>query len=352
LLDLQELFLMIDHACLSMLMFCFCFSCSHALRLSHTINTHREDQIMSYMQREDSANCPPWSQCPEVYVDENLPELYKLSSRGVSMLMGVFTGSDHIDRRHAIRGLWKSSRNTVQSGHDLLRRFVICNNGNFSEKLRQEAEQYNDMIFLECQEGYRDGLLTTKVASFMKYFVNSFPEGSILFKTDDDTYVDTSKLLSTMARHLQSSEQYVYAGLQYSGGRPIRDKKSFWYEPFDAWSEKRYPRSMAGGPGYLLSYALVQDILKQRLPESYHLYNEDKAVGVWVHEVERKTKVDWVRLSATDGYQRSETAKLCDSMKIYAKQGWKGYPFIMQHHLSPQQLQCFSYEELRPSCFC
>lgn len=327
--------------------------CSHALRLP--LNTKsmpksmpKEDSTTFYM--EDSAKCPPWSQCPEMYVDHNDLSLSLqkrvLPSHRTLTLMAVFNGANLVDRRQAVRGLWNSSRNAIQSDDDLLRKFVICSDGHVLEQLRHEAENYKDILFLECTEGYSNGLLTMKTASLMKHFVDNFPKGSLLFKTDDDTYVDTYKLMSAMAHH--SQEEYVYAGLKYpKGGIPITDQKNPFYEPWNVWDQK-YPPSMAGGPGYLLSYRLVQDIVEQELPKRYPLYNEDKAVGVWVQEIEKNTKVNWVQLSATDGYNLN----LCKFMKRRAADSWTSYPFMMQHHLSPDHLKCFSYDDLKPSCFC
>jgi len=323
--------------------------CSHALRLLSTKNLSNEDTTSFYM--EHSKKCPPWSQCPETYVDHEDTSLSfeksMLPIKKTQMLMAVFTGADFVDRRQAVRGVWNSPRNSIQDTDGLLRKFVVCSNSHVLEHLRREADNYKDILFLECEEGYTKAYLTKKTASLMKYFVDNFSEGSILFKTDDDTYVDERKLLKKAATKFQISDHYVFAGLIYGVTRPIRNQSDPWYEPLSVWDED-YPPSMAGGPGYLLSYNLAQEILEQKLPERYCLYNEDRAVGVWVKEIQKRVHVNWIPMSATDGYNLD----LCKFMQFKFKHGWKSYPFIMQHHLSPDHITCFSYQELEPSCFC
>merc|ERR1719293_456501 len=147
------------------------------------------------------------------------------------------------------------------------------------------------------------------MASFLHEFTQDY-----FMKIDDDTFISTRRLCDLFTWRSQNGKdnQRAYFGVFAEGPResidgehvPIRDPSSPWYEPVEKFGRDVYPVSAKGGPGYILSRYLVQQIIDTGIAEFNELNNEDKAVGVWVDElVQQGEHVDIVNVPGTDGYE-------------------------------------------------
>mmetsp|Transcript_28248 Transcript_28248/g.52046 ORF Transcript_28248/g.52046 Transcript_28248/m.52046 type:complete len:386 (-) Transcript_28248:6-1163(-) len=258
------------------------------------------------------------------------------------MFVAVLTARSYpIGRRDAIRDLWKEVDDDTGFA---CTRFVICIAGmNETEETSwlAESQQFGDILFLPCDEGYAGGLLTKKLIALMKNFRHSSDQclkRPLMMKVDDDTFVNGHKFRKGVREVVQQfGTDNIYAGVQQPDvPAPIvfRDPDHSWYEPLSAWPEKYYPPSMFGGPGYVLSRNLIEKMLDEQVAESHVLYNEDKAVGAWVHLLKKRgTTINFVNIKGINGYRKAE----------WVRSGfWKDYPFILQHYVSPELIRCMT----------
>merc|ERR1740129_803597 len=111
-------------------------------------------------------------------------------------------------------------------------------------KLEQEYAKHEDIMFLQCEEGYAGGLLTKKLIASMQEFLARFPRTPFFFKTDDDTF----PVLPQIVSRVRQFNGRIIAGVLNTGGHPHRDPRDHWYEPYDVWPESVYPPGPAGGP--------------------------------------------------------------------------------------------------------
>lgn len=245
--------------------------------------------------------------------------------RNPDMFVAVFSAKFKEARRHAARWAWHGAKRTTV-------KFIMCSYPP-DPIAQQENKKYNDIAFIDCEEGYKHGILTKKLVATLLHYRKAYAQVPFFFKTDDDTFVRSGELLSAMKG---ANNPYVYGGLFYFHHNvPNRNPKSKWYQPPDVYPEKYYPASCAGGPGYVLSQALVDVIFNNSLPERYPLTNEDKAVGVWVNKAEEQTGlyVAKVRVAGTDGYRLNK----CET---FVNRTWSEYDLVLHHKVHPKELVC------------
>jgi hypothetical protein len=224
-------------------------------------------------------------------------------------------------------------------------KFAICTRDGVSEALKAENDEHQDLLLMsDCEEGYLSGVLTQKVASTMKYYLQSFSDYDLYMKVDDDTFVSTRRFCDLLKWRMDNNKDNMaaYFGVFAEGPHeaiegthgPIRDPTSPWYEPYEKFSGDAYPVSAKGGPGYVLSQRLVKPIIEDGIASENVLNNEDKAVGVWVDLLkQRGVEVDIVNVPGTDGYDEHQ-----DSFKTSGP--YREYKAALHHHLSGQRIAC------------
>jgi hypothetical protein len=206
--------------------------------------------------------------------------------------------------------------------------------------LHAEQQEHNDIISLDCKEGYGNGLLTRKLVAMMKVYSTAAQTNDVcldrelFMKVDVDTFVASATFRRSLsATVFQRETASVYAGGIVPGiSYPVRDRENRYFEPMETWPERAFPPSMQGGPGYILGRRLVQQVLQRHISDRYVLYNEDKAVGVWISMLERQdVKVNWIRLPVVDGpYQITDEGPI----RLATEMTWREYSFALHHSLS------------------
>lgn len=210
-----------------------------------------------------------------------------------SMFVAVFTTrSTPVEKRQAIRTLW----NEVDAGvGNICARFVVCDaHDNFQQSLSQEHATYGDLLFLRCSEGYAQGLLTLKVIAAMKAYRQSIETNDaclnrpLFMKVDDDTFVSGQRFREGLSSAANMYGELIYAGVDLPSQPPERNPSSHWYEPLISWPHQNYPAAMYGGPGYLLGRSMIQKIVDEGIADQHVLWNEDRAVGVWIMQLQAR----------------------------------------------------------------
>mmetsp|Transcript_47307 Transcript_47307/g.86888 ORF Transcript_47307/g.86888 Transcript_47307/m.86888 type:complete len:321 (-) Transcript_47307:43-1005(-) len=235
--------------------------------------------------------------------------------------------------RNVLRDMWQH----VDPQHTCMR-FAICSVEDVYEKeLDAEQNEFGDMLFLRCPEGYSTGALTQKLIASMQHFTSSGDScmnRDLFMKVDDDTFVSSQNFKHAVNIAWQQHGESIYAGVLCGRTPASRDPLSPRYEPAFVWPESNLPAAMCGGPGYLLGKALVKQILDTGLAEKHTLFNEDRAVSVWIGELQKRgADVAWVSLPGTNGYQWDMR---------YRTGRWEHFPFALYHHLDSVTIGCLS----------
>jgi len=255
------------------------------------------------------------------------------------MFVAVFTTRATLPKkRQAIRALWQQVDGG--SGH-ICARFVVCDKlDNFQQSLVAEHAAHGDILFLSCAEGYAQGLLTLKVIAAMKAYHNApnvndpCMNRPLFMKVDDDTYVAGQRFRNGFAAAASKYGEMMYAGVDLPAQPPDRNKTSHWYEPHNTWPHSNYPPAMYGGPGYVLGRSMINRIIDEGIADSNVLWNEDRAVGVWVNSLQQLgVFVNWIRIPGSNGFSWDKPVK---------SGTWGQYPYALHHHLSETCIQCLS----------
>jgi len=257
------------------------------------------------------------------------------------MFVAVFTTrSASAAKRETIRKLWSE----VDAGSgNICARFIICNASDpYQQSLLAEQAAHGDFLFLDCAEGYAQGLLTKKLIQVLREYrdaddANDACLNRPLFKkVDDDTFVAGRSFREGFSRTVaQYGSDFLFAGVD-SGGSPkhlpqrtVSDK---WYEPWSVYPNHTYPLGMYGGPGYTLGRGLVRRIIDEKIADSNILWNEDRAVAVWVDILKKKgAPVSWVQIPGNNGYH-----------KIVNSGTWGTYPYTLHHRVSKTTISCLT----------
>jgi len=279
------------------------------------------------------------------------------------------TRATPVAKRGAIRGLWQEVDGG--KGH-ICARFVVCKAADQHQKdLEAEHVAYGDLLFLDCQEGYAQGVLTKKVIAALRAFrlapgKDACLDRPLFMKMDGDTFarlktphqsttfgqIDVEYTMNSLAL---SSADFMfmpiqYAGLEWPAQVPDIHPSRPRYEPPSTGPGINYPPAMYGGPGYILGRGLVTRIIDETIADTNVLFNEDRAVGVWVNAIEQRgAKVNWIRIPGTNGFSWDHPVK---------SGPWGMYPYTLHHHLSKACIQCLTMVDqsnngnyLLDSCF-
>jgi len=266
------------------------------------------------------------------------------------MFVAIFSYPAHNMTRQAVRNAWVFPSSVVA-------KFVICDNDHSNGTLLAENAKHEDILWVRCEEGYSEGRLTRKLVATMATYLEHY-HTPFFFKVDDDSMPN----LDMITHVLHGRGDYVYAGMLYSNAtaknpavmQPIRDPTNKWYEPVEIWPDSTYPEAASGGAGYALSRALVNHfiIADPQTTKKYMLWNEDRAVGVWVDRaIKNGLNVSYVNLNGTDGNQGYHCGRLGRYGKIS-----NFLSFCVKQNLSPEEMMCLAdpsnSERKMNYCFC
>lgn len=265
------------------------------------------------------------------------------------MFVVVMSKRDSLEKRDKIRDMWQHA--SEDWGGNVEARFGICSripsdeNSSVEQLVRKEEKQFNDLLLMDCDEGYLGGLLTLKTMAAMTAYLTKPRNNTLFMKTDDDTFAALPRLcqyISDSAGNAYGRLKHSYIGVFAEDGEriekktpPCRDPESDWFEPWDNFNREYWPVCAKGGPGYILSQKLVYDIMKDGIAAANVLNNEDKAVGVWVDKLAQHYpyKIEYMNLPGTDGYIQYH-----DNIKTYG--AWDYYPYVLHHHLDGAEIKC------------
>lgn len=269
-----------------------------------------------------------------------------------SIFVAVFTGRANILRRSEIRSMWNDIRRL--SGGAVDWKYALCRAPSdedpmITHRLVEEYRAFGDILEMDCEEGYLNGLLSIKVHRAMSTYLDLYDNYSFFMKIDDDAFIRSHRFCELLKwrEDMGKNNSSLYAGVFAEAKEtmdtrhpPIRDPDSPWYEPYEVFNGDTYPKAAKGGPGYMISHGLVRQMVDNGIPQNNILRNEDKAVGVWIDKiVQSGTAVEFLNLPGTDGYDEHRAF-------ITTTGPWKEYPHMLHHHLSGKTIACLHNIEM------
>lgn len=174
---------------------------------------------------------------------------------------------------------------------------AIFNGNETQTRLRQEAEQYDDIIQEQFVDSYNN--LTIKSVMALKWIKERkcFKQAAFFMKVDDDTFVNVPNLLhfllgGTVPLYNETLDYYdsnsyqtlsdlnrlnatvnYMVGYMFCRAPVLSNVKSKWYMPYYMYPQDMYPHYLSGS-GYLMSMDVVPKLYKAALNTSL-IYLED-----------------------------------------------------------------------------
>eukprot|EP00927_Polykrikos_kofoidii_P023164 TRINITY_DN21415_c0_g1_i2.p1 TRINITY_DN21415_c0_g1~~TRINITY_DN21415_c0_g1_i2.p1 ORF type:complete len:411 (+),score=29.98 TRINITY_DN21415_c0_g1_i2:439-1671(+) len=159
--------------------------------------------------------------------------------------------------------------------------------------LQAEQKKHRDLLRLNVTDTYDN--LTRKTLAFFRWFISADgPRTRYLMKLDDDSFPHLDLVLDAL--RAEDSYEYSYLGYFHFLAPVHRDGKNF--EPASNYDAVHFP-TYASGSGYILSKALVRNVVGNLYDHPTVLRNEDASVGVWVDHALSILPVHFMPLKAT-----------------------------------------------------
>jgi len=173
-----------------------------------------------------------------------------------------------------------------------------------------------------------------KVLASMGHFWSNTPNDYFM-KIDDDTFISWNRYVPQLVK---KGHGYLYMGIPIGEGVPCRNENFRWYEPFSTYKKELFPKGMSGGSGYTVGKSLVDMVLNVGIGKSHVLYNEDRAVGVWMDTINRAgTEVDYEGIDGVDGFWAWDWGH---PNKIWKT--WGDFKYTLFHGLEGATIGCLA----------
>ncbi|XP_056125703.1 beta-1,3-galactosyltransferase 1 [Rhinichthys klamathensis goyatoka] len=182
------------------------------------------------------------------------------------------------DARNGIRKTWGAQK--VFGDKVVLVLFLIgLDSGNgeetLQEQLRNESQQYKDLLQSNFQDSYRN--LTIKTMVMMEWLSKKCQQASYAVKVDADVLLNMNNLINMLVS-LNTVQQNYMTGLVWYDSHVIRDPSNRFFLPYDVYSRDIYPPYPLG-MCYIISIDLPQKILLESKGIK-PIYIEDAYLGL------------------------------------------------------------------------
>lgn len=201
-----------------------------------------------YLKRWHSSNASHWHNAKKVIQGSLfLPPIPSCSpEQDIKLVIIVCSAPQNFASRQAIRSTWGKDTTWTKNAKVL---FVIGRTPqNVTDMfVSMEKIEYGDVIHYNLVDSYYN--LTLKSVSALKWATTRCANAKHVMKTDDDMFVNIPLLLKSV---LQLDLANVVVGKLITKARPIRDKNSKWYVPYETYLDQYYPNYLSG-TGYVMS---------------------------------------------------------------------------------------------------
>jgi len=193
------------------------------------------------------------------------------------IVYGILSGAHYKERRNSIRNTWG------REGKDN-KYFIV---GGPWEDIQDEYEEEGDLLWIQIEEDYNNFLsLKTQMFFNVGYNIMNKDKSNIkyLFKTDDDSYIDTMRLSSTLLNNEPKNTKKGNHDKDYWGFCLNRYENvpriGTFSIPIETYPENKIPIHCKGA-GYALSRRFVDCAVGEgHVAQVRYLRIEDCATGM------------------------------------------------------------------------
>nr|XP_023013772.1 beta-1,3-galactosyltransferase 5 isoform X2 [Leptinotarsa decemlineata] len=193
--------------------------------------------------------------------------------KNLKLLIAVTSAPSHDTARLAVRETW---------GHFAIRKDIAIafmlgatSNQTLNDKIEQEQEIYGDIIRGKFVDTYDN--LTLKTISMLEWVDNFCSKAQFVLKTDDDMFINVSRLLAFIAKH--KPEQRAIYGRLASKWKPVRNKKSKYYISLQQYKPPVFP-DFTTGPAYLFPAQISKELYVASLNYTYFKLEDVFVTGI------------------------------------------------------------------------
>lgn len=185
--------------------------------------------------------------------------------------------------RSEIRNTWAGKK--VVGGKEVLVLFILgLHSGNdeetLQEQLRNESQQYKDLLQSNFQDSYRN--LTIKTMMMMEWLSRECQQASYAVKVDADVLLNMNNLINMLVGLNTVPSNYM-SGLVWNGSPVIRNPSNKFFLPHEVYPKNEYPPYPLG-MCYIISLDLPQKFL-QESKKIKPLYIEDVYLGMCLEQL-------------------------------------------------------------------
>ncbi|CAH1153823.1 unnamed protein product [Phaedon cochleariae] len=193
--------------------------------------------------------------------------------RNLRLLIAITSAPSHETARLAVRETW---------GHFAIRKDIAIafmlgatSNQTVNKNLEQEQGIFGDIIQGKFVDTYDN--LTLKTISMLEWVDRFCPKAQFVLKTDDDMFINVSRLLAFIAKH--KPEQRAIYGRLARKWKPIRSKKSKYYISPQQYKPAVFP-DFTTGPAYLFPAKISRDLYVAALNYTYFKLEDVFVTGI------------------------------------------------------------------------
>ena len=171
-----------------------------------------------------------------------------------------------------------------------------------------EQEIYGDIVQGNFVDAYDN--LTLKSAAMLEWLDTFCPEVRMIFKTDDDMFINTDNLLKFVNVHSEDTNKLF--GRLARRWEPIRSPESKYYLSFESFRGKYLP-DFVTGPAYVATGDLVKSLYQATLDAQFLPLEDVLVTGV----VAEKLRIKRVHAEEFVNDRFMDTCRLATTISVH-----------------------------------
>mmetsp|Transcript_6737 Transcript_6737/g.11987 ORF Transcript_6737/g.11987 Transcript_6737/m.11987 type:complete len:591 (+) Transcript_6737:33-1805(+) len=252
--------------------------------------------------------------------------------------VGIYSARRNFEKRRAVRETWGR---VLTETYGFRYRFFLgeASAGASLDELqmRREMDEYNDLVFLPVEEGYR--MNSRKGLLFIEWIALR-AEAEFLLKTDDDVYLRPAPMFRQLEHRVPA--QYAWAIFDYISPVPREENDNFFNTPeeYPFAVFPPYPRGVVR----IFSMDIVR-LIAQRSKEGKlrMVYGDDPCTGVHLRQLLFDPDEPLPSLTLDDFDNRVFAMEPSCHPNLWSKMTNRSWAI---HHVKPEQIRCMFAADL------
>jgi hypothetical protein len=193
--------------------------------------------------------------CPAAEITNN-------TSANPSVFIAIISAPGNFKKRNDIRETWLIHLKSVLEKNLLgMARFGFflgkTQDDSIQKRIEEESQKHGDIVQIEMDDSYRN--LTLKGIAVLNWVrQHCASKVDLVFKVDDDVYVNVHNLVHFVRSNYQSNNSFF--GYAIHQTHPDRGKDSKYYIPLEEYPWRHYPNYVQG-PAYFIHASVVISLL-------------------------------------------------------------------------------------------